>query len=114
MPKFVMLLVEDDPLQREIMSALLSTEGYEVIECSTAEAAELVIASIGAELQALVTDNNLAGTMTGIQLAEFAFSKFPQLNIILMSGTWPIQIPKHAVFLPKPLSPERFLDAVSR
>ena len=32
-----------------------------MIECTTAEAAELIIASTGTELQALVTDHNLAG-----------------------------------------------------
>lgn len=114
MSKFVMLLVEDDPLQREMLSALLKDEGYEVVECSTAEAAELIIASTGAELPALVTDHNLAGPMTGLQLADYALSKFPQLNIILMSGRWPQPIPKSAVFLHKPFLPEQFLEAVRK
>ncbi len=64
MSNFVTLLVEDDPLQREIMSDLLRDEGFEVVECATAEAAELIVASTGPELQAVVTDHNLAGNMT--------------------------------------------------
>ena len=43
-----------------------------MIECTTAEAAELIIASTGTELQALITDQNLAGAMSGSQLAQFA------------------------------------------
>jgi len=37
---------------------------FEAIECATAEAAELIIASTGTELQALITDHNLAGAMS--------------------------------------------------
>jgi hypothetical protein len=48
--KFTMLLVEDE------LADLLKDEGFEVVECSTAEAPELIVASTGAELQALVTD----------------------------------------------------------
>lgn len=65
MPKFVTLLVEDDAIQREVLADILRDEGFEVVECTTAEAAELVISSAGTELQALITDHNLAGVMTG-------------------------------------------------
>jgi CheY-like chemotaxis protein len=53
------LVVEDDVLQREIVSELLRDHGLEVVECSTAEAAELVLTSTGTELRALVTDVNV-------------------------------------------------------
>src|SRR4051812_3818646 len=48
MTKFVTLLVEDDTVQRKTFAELLKGEGFEVIECSTAEAAELVVATSGA------------------------------------------------------------------
>lgn len=69
---FTALVVEDDALQRETLADLLKDEGLEVIECTTAEAAELVIASTGAELKALVTDVSLAGEMSGAELVQFA------------------------------------------
>src|SRR6478735_6651109 len=87
MSNFVMLLVEDDSLQREVLSDLLKGEGFEVVECATAEAAELIVASTGKELRALITDHNLAGRMTGLELAEYARSAHPGLNIVLMSET---------------------------
>ena len=61
MSNFMTLLVEDDTFQREILADVLKDEGFEVIECTTAEAAELIIASTGTELQALVTDQQLSG-----------------------------------------------------
>ena len=39
MSKFVTLLVEDDAFQSEILADVLKDEGFEVIECTTAESA---------------------------------------------------------------------------
>ena len=108
MSNFVTLLVEDDPLQREIMSDLLRDEGFEVVECATAEAAELIVTSTGPELRALVTDQNLAGNMTGVDLAEYARERHSRLNIIVMSGTVVDRLPPRAVFLQKPFAPASF------
>jgi response regulator RpfG family c-di-GMP phosphodiesterase len=77
--KFTVLLVEDDILQRDMLAAALKDEGLEVIECGAAEAAELVVATSGTELRALVTDNYLDGAMTGVELAHFARRKLPLL-----------------------------------
>jgi CheY-like chemotaxis protein len=47
MLKFIALVVEDDPFQRAFVADLLKDEGLEVVECASAEAAELVLASTG-------------------------------------------------------------------
>ena len=77
MMKFIAPIVEDDPIQRLFLSDLLKDEGLEVVECASAAVAELVLASTGAELLALVTDVELAGEMSGVELAQFAKRKFP-------------------------------------
>lgn len=112
MSKYVMLLVEDDLLQREVISELLRDEGYEVVECATAEAAELIVASTGAELRALVTDNNLAGNMTGVELAEYARERHPRLNIVVTSGKPALRLPANTKFLRKPFPLPELLEAV--
>jgi DNA-binding NtrC family response regulator len=112
MSNFVTLLVEDDALQREALADVLKDEGFEVIECTTAEAAELIIASTGTELQALVTDHNLAGAMSGAALARYARSRHPHMNIVIMSGRTVGPMPVGTTFLQKPFSPARLLDAV--
>ena len=98
--------------QREILADVLKDEGFEVIECTTAEAAELIIASTGTEFQALVTDNNLAGAMSGAELAQYASCRHPQMNIIIMSGRTVNPIPVNATFLQKPFTAEQLLEAV--
>jgi len=40
MSKFIALVVEDDPFQRECLADLLKGEGLEVLECATGEVAE--------------------------------------------------------------------------
>lgn len=112
MSRFMALIVEDDTLQREVLAAVLKDNGLEVIECTTAEAAELVLASTGLELRALVTDIYLDGRMTGIELAEFAKQKFPALNVIVISGKQADNLPSDTLFLQKPYLPNELLEAI--
>jgi DNA-binding NtrC family response regulator len=112
MSNFVTLLVEDDAFQREAFADLLKDEGFEVIECTTAEAAELIIASTSTELQALITDQHLAGAMSGAQLAQNARRRHPHMNIIIMSGKIVEPIPANTTFLQKPFSAAQLLEAV--
>lgn len=112
MSNFMALVVEDDALQREALADLLRAEGLEVVECSTAEAAELVVVSTGTELLALVTDISLGGEMSGVQLAEYAKRRFPHLKVVMVSGQSPPYVPHDTMFLLKPYRMERLLDAV--
>jgi hypothetical protein len=54
-------------------------------------------------LQALVTDHNLAGAMSGAALARYARSRHPHMNIIIMSGRTVDPIPVGTMFLPEAL-----------
>ena len=112
MANFVILLVEDDTSLREALADMLKDEGFEVIECTIGEAGELVIASTGTELQALVTDHNLAGAMSGAALARYARSRHPHLNIVIISGRIVDPLPVGTAFLRKPFLPEPLLDLV--
>jgi DNA-binding NtrC family response regulator len=112
MMNFIALVVEDDPFQRTFLADLLKEQGLEVVECASAEAAELVLVATGTELQALVTDVNLAGDMSGVELAQYAKRKFPQLNVVMVSGRGPPYIPQDTRFLMKPYLPDELLDAV--
>ncbi len=112
MSNFVALVVEDDAIQREVVSELLRDNGLEVVECSSAEAAELVLASTGTELMALVTDVNLAGHMTGIELAQYAKRKFPHINVVMVSGRDPAYVPRDTHFFLKPYQSNELLSAV--
>jgi DNA-binding NtrC family response regulator len=112
MSNFVALIVDDDPLQRECLADILKSEGLEVVECANGEVAELVLASTGADLRALVTDVELGGEMSGVELAQYAKRRFPSLNVVMISGHGPPYIPQDTRFLMKPYQPQQLLEAV--
>lgn len=106
------LVVEDDPLQREVLSDALKQENLDVIQCESAEAAELVVARFGVELSLMVTDVELAGNGNGIELATFARQCCPELLIIVVSGAGRGALPPDIRFFAKPYRISELLHAV--
>lgn len=109
------LVVEDDFSQRFVLCSLLEDKNLNVIQCESAEAAELVLDKVGAGLSVMVTDVQLAGTETGIELAAHARARFPDLTILVVSGNaHREQLPADVSFLRKPYRPLDVLREVLR
>jgi DNA-binding NtrC family response regulator len=106
------LVVEDDPLQREVLSDALKKDNMDVIQCESAEAAELVLARLGVELSVMVTDVELARHGNGIELATFARQRCPALRIIVVSGADPAALPSDIRFFAKPYRISELIAAV--
>ena len=100
------LVVEDDPMQREMICLLLEESDMDVIECESAEAAELVLEEAGASLVMLMTDVQLAGHKNGVELAYVAKKFNPDMDVIVTSGN-PLRqkLPDGAIFWRKPWAP---------
>src|ERR1700753_3104019 len=96
------LVVEDDEIQREMLTLLLEESDFEVIQCEDAETAALAIQMRHPSL--LITDITLIGKMNGIELAHIAHQQNPDMRIIVISGDPPAvdQLPVGARFLSKP------------
>lgn len=100
------LVVEDDPMQREMLGLLLEESEFDVIECESAEAAELVLQRNVDNLVLMMTDVSLAGHMDGVQLAHIAKQSHPDLDVIVTSGKpLPRALPSGAKFWAKPWVP---------
>jgi len=110
--KPIAIVVEDDYFQCEALRELLESNDMQVIRCDSAEAAELVVARTGLELELLVTDVELAGAKTGLELAQFARAMFPNLKIVVVSGQQIGGIPSDIAFLQKPWRPLELLREV--
>lgn len=108
------LVVEDDQFQREVLAGALKRENIDVVQCESAEAAELVVASIGPELRLVVIDGWLAGECVGAELAAFAKQKFPHLRVVLVSGDEEFPLPRNIQFLRKPYQPDDVLRLATR
>ena len=100
------LIVEDDPMQREMICLLLEESDFEVIECESAEAAEAVLERDPENLVLMMTDVQLAGNMSGAELAHVAKKRHPKLDVIVTSGK-PLRhiLPDGAQFWKKPWAP---------
>ena len=100
------LVVEDDPMQREMIALLLEESHFDVIECESAEAAEAVLRRIGRQLALVMTDVSLAGTMDGVTLAHVAKRCDPTLEVIVTSGSpVPAPLPDGVAYWAKPWAP---------
>jgi signal transduction histidine kinase/DNA-binding response OmpR family regulator len=111
------LLVEDEPIIRELIQNLLETEGYRVLQASNAEEAIRLCEQCDTRIHLLVTDVVMPG-MSGFELARRFRSSFPDLRILLISG-YPSAVIEHdgvvdtpGAFLSKPFRPEVLLAKV--
>jgi DNA-binding NtrC family response regulator len=106
------LVVEDDPIQREMIALLLDETDYNVIQCEDAETAELALKKLHPAL--LVTDVTLVGQMTGIELVERGREINPDLRVIVMSGQPPtLDLPDGVTFFAKPFYPIELIRELS-
>ena len=100
------LIVEDDPMQREMICLLLEESDVDVIECESAEAAELVLEKTGDSVMLMMTGVHLAGNMNGVELAHIARRYNPDIGVIVTSGRpLPQELPDGAKFWSKPWAP---------
>jgi len=79
------LLVEDDPRLRRVLSKRLRSLGYEIIEADSGAAAMAQIA-IRPEVAMIFTDMVMPGGMTGYDLAQAARTIKPDIKILFTSG----------------------------
>jgi CheY-like chemotaxis protein len=78
------LLVDDEPIVREVTREFLLSDGYEVIDAATAEEA-LLLARGAAHVDVLLTDIVMPG-LNGRQLAERLVPLRPEMSVLYMSG----------------------------
>ena len=80
----VILIVEDDVLANEYLEFILQQAGYEVISATSADEAAGLLED-REDVQLIVTDINLPGSINGLKLATAAKAKRPKVNIIIVS-----------------------------
>ena len=79
------LLVEDDPRLRRVLSKRLRSLGYEIIEADSGAAAMAQLAT-RPEVEMIFTDMVMPGGMTGYELAQSASAIKPDIKVLFTSG----------------------------
>jgi two-component system cell cycle sensor histidine kinase/response regulator CckA len=111
------LLVEDEPSLRVMISEILEAAGYEVLEGPTPEEALAAAGAHGGPIALMLTDVILP-RMSGVQVAEALRSSRPETRVLFMSGYTDDAIGHHGIlqagtqFLQKPFTTESLLHKV--
>lgn len=107
------LIVEDEVLIRAFMRDVFEEGGFKTREAANAdEALELLQSE---EFAALVSDIEMPGKMTGLDLAWTVHTRWPRTGLVLTSGRRlpsPSGIPANAKFVAKPWQVDLLLQMV--
>jgi CheY-like chemotaxis protein len=111
------LIVEDDADQRSLIAMLLQENGFETIECESAEAALATMLLRGRQVCLVFADLRLSGVMDGVDLAHELRMRWPHLVVVLTSGnagTRLADLPAGVEYMPKPWQPFNLLMAADK
>jgi two-component system, response regulator PdtaR len=104
----VILIVEDEALVRQSVVGILEDAGFRMIEAVNSDEA-LEFLEADPDIQLLLTDVNMPGTMDGLALAREVHDRWPHIGIIVVSGKsmpQPHELPTGCRFHRKPYSPD--------
>lgn len=110
----VVLVVEDEPLIREMAALMVEDAGYTALEAQHADEA-LAILGIRKDVGAVFTDINMSGSMDGWKLARAIRERWPFIHLIMTSGLSvpdDKNLPEKARFLPKPYTIDQLATAL--
>jgi DNA-binding NtrC family response regulator len=80
------LVVDDDPIMRELAGRVLRRAGMGCLGFASADDALPALAELDDEVSVLVTDVQMPGSLDGLGLARHAGEAHPGLPVIVMSG----------------------------
>jgi CheY-like chemotaxis protein len=115
-PPAVVLVVEDEPIQRLEMIALVEEAGFTAVEAWDADHAVSILEA-RLDIHLVFTDIEMPGSMDGLKLAAAIRHRWPPIEIIVTSaGTRPdiASLPARSMFLPKPINPDAAIRAMQQ
>jgi CheY-like chemotaxis protein len=110
------LVVENEAIVRLELVSQLAEGGYRVLAASDADEA-IGLLDKHPEIELLLTDRNMPGSMDGIRLAHHVRDRWPPVKIIVASGMIEgtiAALPKGSVFLAKPYDPASLMMALAQ
>ncbi|WP_085677704.1 MULTISPECIES: response regulator [unclassified Pseudomonas] len=108
------LVVEDEPMIRELLTLYLEDWGASVTAVATADEGREILDNEDWAL--LLSDVQTPGLLNGVDLAWITNQQAPRTRIIVMSGYYEFAgrvLPEGAVFLPKPWPLTRLHEVIT-
>jgi two-component system cell cycle sensor histidine kinase/response regulator CckA len=116
--KKTIMVVEDEPTLRSLVSKVLERSGYAVIESSSGVAALELFSKTKPHIDLLLTDMVMPDGISGLQLADTLKAQNPGLKVIFTTGYSAelmgkdFQIKEGVNFLQKPYPPQKLVQTV--
>lgn len=110
------LVVDDEPMIRINLADFFADEGFHVFEAEDAEAAIAILAA-HPDVQVVLTDVQMPGSMDGLKLAHYVRERFPPTLLVVASGAVKLtsrDLPAHTMFVAKPFDPNYILGEIQR
>jgi CheY-like chemotaxis protein len=113
------LVVEDEPVVRDMTTQMLTRSGYRVIAVADGAEAIARLARLEEPIDVLVTDVVMPH-MSGIELAELVMDRYPDVGVVMLSGYTAQTLnleqvtSRGATFVPKPVTSGQLVLAVQQ
>ena len=107
-PRARILVVEDEVLTRMALAEELRDAGYSVVEAANADAA-LAYLNTGSQIDLVLSDIQMPGSMDGLELARRLRVERPSLPVVLSSAG-----SQSGSVIAKPYSMEQVLSIISK
>jgi CheY-like chemotaxis protein len=110
----VILIVEDEPLQRMMAAQALTAAGFDVLEAAHADDA-IAWLERRQDIAVVFTDIRMPGSMDGLRLAAAIHDRWPPVKIVTTSQFVEVDegaIPEGGLFVPKPYSPAQIVGTL--
>jgi DNA-binding response OmpR family regulator len=109
-----LVLVEDEPSIAQLIRSVLSTNGVQVLAAENGASALRLFEEMEQMATVALIDVNLPGVLDGKELARRIASKYPQIQVILMSGYSSSEANlENSMFLQKPFTLRELLQIIS-
>lgn len=109
------IVVEDDPTLRSLMTDILAEIGARTLAFETADDALTYLLQNRESCPLVIVDQGLPGQIQGIEFIEMIQSRWPAIASILTSGYLidPADLPTTTIYLHKPWSLDDLLISVA-
>lgn len=100
----IVLVVEDEPLQRLMAIDLVEDAGFDVVDVASADEAVRVLMQ-RPDIRIVFTDIDMPGGLNGMQFAASIRDRWPPIELIIVSGKRiprTDELPARGVFFSKP------------
>lgn len=111
----LILVVEDEQIIRELLCDILESEGFVTQARENADLALEYLNQQFGNVDLLLTDINMPGSINGADLAKTSRQLWPMIPVVIMSGFESLEstgMEQKALFVRKPFSMDDMLERV--